>query len=153
MKKEYRQSFAEVDAIINMMPSELVNKIPNSFIEMVRKEKDVSYNPDIKEPLEEQKLMDETIVILGLIYRDFLVAKDKRKELQLSDAKELRQTQENLREKYNPDNLFKVSRNAENFEDDREKEQISSLIVKEEIWYQKIWNMIKNIFHIGNKKN
>ena len=153
MKKEYRQAFSEVDAIINMMPSELVNKIPRRFIEMVREEKDISYNPIIKEPLEEEKLMNETIIILGLIYRDFLVSKEKRKELQLSDAEELRQVEEEIREKYNPDNLFKKSPNTQHIEEDKKKEELTSLVVQEEKWYQKIWNVIKNIFHIEKKKN
>lgn len=152
MKKEYRQAFSEVDAIINMMPLELVNKIPRRFIEMVREEKDISYNPIIKEPLEEEKLMNETIIILGLIYRDFLVSKEKRKELQLSDAEELRQVEEEIREKYNPDNLFKKSPNTQHIEKDKKKEELTSLVVQEEKWYQKIWNVIKNIFHIEKKK-
>lgn len=152
MKKEYRQAFSEVDTIINMMPLELVNKIPRRFIEMVREEKDISYTPIIKEPLEEEKLMNETIIILGLIYRDFLVSKEKRKELQLSDAEELRQVEEEIREKYNPDNLFKKSPNTQHIEEDKKKEELTSLVVQEEKWYQKIWNVIKNIFHIEKKK-
>ncbi len=40
-------------------------------------EKAKTYCPNIQEPLEKQKLKDETIIILGLIYRDFYVMKMK----------------------------------------------------------------------------
>ena len=62
----------------------------------------------------------------------------------------LRQNQEKkdaeLREKYNPDNVFKNKVNIEkreiqNFEETR------LTIVQEEKWYKKIFNMIKNIFY------
>lgn len=44
---------------------------------MIEEEKEETYYPNIQEPLEEQKLKNETIIILGLIYRDFCVMKMK----------------------------------------------------------------------------
>ena len=82
------EAFAEVNEIIKLMPLELVKKIPSKFREMIVEEKDNNYIPDIKEPIEKCKLKNETIIILGLIYRDFLCSPDERKKLQEKDARE-----------------------------------------------------------------
>ena len=150
MKQEYMEAFAEVNEIIKLMPIELVNKIPSKFREMIVEEKDKNYIPDIKEPIEKCKLKNETIIILGLIYRDFLCSPDERKKLQEKDARELQEVEkaieEEIREKYNPDDIFK-KRNQNNIEESNNKEENTSMIVvQEERWYQKIFNLIKRLF-------
>ena len=149
MKQEYRKAFTEVNAIIQLMPEELVDKIPSKFRVMLEEEEDKDYYPNIKEPLEEQKLKEETIIILGLIYRDFLCSPEERKELQEKDAKELQEVQmameEEMREKYNPDDIFK-NRRKNNSEEQSHTENTSMIVVKEEKWYQKIFQIIKKLF-------
>ena len=150
MKQEYMEAFAEVNEIIKLMPLELVNKIPSKFREMIEEEKYNNYIPDINEPIEKCKLKNETIIILGLIYRDFLCSPDERKRLQEKDARELQEVEkaieEEIREKYNPDDIFK-KRNQNNIEESNNKEENTSMIViQEEKWYQKIFNLIKGLF-------
>ena len=129
------------------MPDELTNKIPSKFKEMLEDERDKEYNPNIQEPLEKQKLKNETIIILGLIYRDFLCPTDEKRRLQEKDARELQKVQkaieEEIREKYNPDDIFK---NKREIKDEEITEEKSLTVVKEEKWYQKIFNLIKGIF-------
>lgn len=141
------EAFAEVNEVIKLMPDELVNKIPSKFREMIEEERDKKYFPNIKEPLEKQKLKNETIIILGLIYRDFLCSEEERKKLQEKDAKELQEMQqkleEEIRQKYNPDNIFE---NRNKIEEQREKEENSLIIIQEEKWYRKIFNIIKKLF-------
>ena len=149
MKQEYREAFTEVNEIIKLMPIELVKKIPSKFREMVEEERDKNYLPDIKEPLEKCKLKNETIIILGLIYRDFLCLPEERKKLQEKDAKDLQEIQkaieEEARQKYNPDDLFKNKKNEKlNYKEETEEKRM--VIVQEEKWYKKIFNIIKGIF-------
>ena len=140
------EAFTEVNEIIKLMPDELVNKIPSKFREMINEEKDKQYKPDIKEPLEKCKLKNETIIILGLIYRDFLCSREKRKELQEKDAKELQEAQQEIeneiREKYNPDDIFKKKNKVEH----ENTEETAATVFQKEKWYQKIFNIIKGIF-------
>ena len=150
MKPEYREAFEEIYEIFNLMPKELLNKIPTKFYEMIKEERDTNYFPNIQEPLEKQKLKNETIIILGLIYIDFLCSPDERKKLQEKDARELQEVQkaieEEIRERYNPDDIFK-KRNQNNIEESNNKEESTSMIViQEEKWYQKIFNLIKGLF-------
>ena len=149
MKQEYKDAFTEVNEIIKMMPIELVNKIPSKFREMIVEEKYKNYIPDIKEPIEKCKLKNETIIILGLIYRDFLCSPDERKKLQEKDARELQEVEkaieEEIREKYNPDDIFK-NRNKIVLQEEQPSEETRMTIVQEEKWYQKIFNLIKGLF-------
>ncbi len=144
------EAFTEVNEIIKLMPEELVNRIPSKFREMIQEERDRNYVPDIKEPLENCKLKEETIIILGLMYRDFLCSPEERKKLQEKDAKELQEVkkaiEEEARQKYNPEDLFKNKKNEEKVTYKEETEEKSMTIVQEEKWYQKIFNIIKNIF-------
>ena len=149
MKQEYLEAFAEVNEIIKLMPLELVNKIPSKFREMIEEEKDNNYVPAIKEPVEKCKLKNETIIILGLIYRDFLCPPEEKRKLQEKDARELQEVQkaieEEIREKYNPDDIFKKKQpSMENSQ--YQEENTSMIVIKEEKWYKKIFNLIKGLF-------
>lgn len=146
MKQEYIEAFAEVSEVIKLMPKALVNKIPDKFLEMIEREKDKEYITNIHEPIEECKLKDETIIILGLIYRDFLCAPEERKRLQEKDAKELQEFKKNLeielREKYNPDNVFK--KNKEVVEENNENTQM--IEYKEQSFLKRLFDKIKQLF-------
>lgn len=150
MKQEYIDAFSEVNEIIKMMPDELTNKIPSKFKEMIEDERNKEYNPNIQEPLEKQKLKNETIIILGLIYRDFLCSPDEKKRLQEKDAKELQEVkktlEEEIREKYNPDDIFK-DRNRIVPEEIQASEETRMTIVQKDKWYKKIFDLIKGLFH------
>ena len=145
MKQEYKEAFTEVNEIIKMMPDELVNKIPSKFREMLEDERDKEYNPNIQEPLEKCKLKNETIIILGLIYRDFLCSPDEKRRLQEKDARELQEVQrtieEEIRKKYNPDDIFK-----KNVYPNIAKENMQIVEYNEEKWYQKIIEKILKMF-------
>lgn len=148
MKKEYMEAFTEVYEIFRLMPQELLNKIPTKFYEIIKEERDREYFPNIKEPLEKQKLKNETILILGLIYRDFLCSPEERKRLQEKDARELeeaeRKLQNELREKYNPDNLFKNKSKEQDYQE--EVVEKSLIEYKEETFLKKILNIIIGFF-------
>lgn len=146
MNQEYKQAFTEVYEILKLIPIEILNKIPKKFYNIIKEERDQEYFPDIKEPLEQQRLRNETIIILGLIYRDFLCLPEERIRLQAKDAKELKEIEMELeaqiREKYNPDEIFK-GREYKVAKPQTEQ----ALVPVEEKWYKKIFNLIKNIFY------
>ena len=115
MKEIYMDAFSEVNAILNIMPSNLFNKIPLKFRQMISEYKNNSYNPRIEEPVENFELKDETKIILSLIYRDFLCSNEEKERLKARDAQKLQEEEEQLREKYNHDNIFN-NRKTENIE-------------------------------------
>lgn len=143
MKEEYKEAFAEVEQILNLMPTNLSNKIPLGFKQIISSEKSKTYHPKISEPIEECQLKDDTIIILAIIYRDFLCSKEKREKLIARDSNKLLEFENKLREKYNPDDIFKNKVKIKNEEQTEEKRLT---VIQEEKWYQKIFNIVKKLF-------
>ena len=142
MKEIYMDAFSEVNAILNIMPSNLYNKIPLKFKQMISEYKNNSYNLRIEEPVEDYELKDETKIILSLIYRDFLCSDEEKEQLKARDAQKLKEEEEQLREKYNPDNIFN-NRKIENVETVAEP---VAMVEYKESFFNRIINKIKSIF-------
>lgn len=145
MKEVYREAFSEVEQIIKLMPENLSNKIPQRFKNIISSEKSKTYNPKIQEPFEECNIMEETTIILAVIYRDFLCDEQEKERLKLRDLEKIKQYEEELKEKYNPDNLFKNKRTY--IQEESNSDQNMALIeVKEKNFLQKIFDKIRNLF-------
>lgn len=143
MQDVYTKSFSEVYAIINLMPEKLKEKIPEKFKEFITKEKSDTYSPSINLPIDDTKLMPETIAIMGMIYRDFLVTKDKKEKLVEEDRIEMEEYEKRLIQKYPPSNLF------QNKEETKEKEENLEITeYKKDSLFSKLKKLIKKIFGI-----
>lgn len=144
MKREYEEAFAEVDEIFQLMPIDLLIKIPLEFKKIISENKAQDYKPKFKEPIEEQQLKYETKIILGLIYRDFLVSPEEREELQAKDAEELKKALEEMQQQYDIEKIFEKRKKVIN-----EENSTDLIPYKEQGFLSKLFNLIKGIF----KKN
>lgn len=143
MDRSYREAFAEIDEIFKLMPIDLLSKIPAQFRQMISENKAIDYKPNIQEPLDEKNLKRETVVLLGLIYRDFLSSPEERDELQKRDIDELDRIEKEKQEQYDIENVF-AKRKKKNKE---EHPASTGLVVyKEEGFFKKIFNFIKRLF-------
>ena len=129
------------------MPVELSEKIPMKFRKIIIENQAPDYKVIIQEPLEQQKLKKETLVILGLIYRDFLCDEEERNRLKQEDVAELNRIQKELEKQYDINNVFE-KRKAKNVkQEELEQENLTSLTLYEEPGFLKrIFNLIKGIF-------
>lgn len=143
MRKEEQEAFVEVDEILKIMPVDLVSKIPMQFRQMISENKAKDYKPDIKEPLEEENLKEETIVILGLIYRDFLATPEEKKELLEQDSLELQKVQEELEKQYDINNVFSKRKKQAKDED----ASTGLIVYKEQGFIKRVFNFIKGLFN------
>ena len=147
MDKAYKEAFAEVDEIFKIMPIDLLSRIPAQFRQIISENKAQNYKVEIKEPLEEEKLKEETVIILGLIYRDFLASPEEREELQAQDAEELKKIEEEMRKQYDMENIFQKRKNAKSIQEENSSTDL--ILYKEQGFLRKLFNLIKGIF----KKN
>ena len=154
MNEEYREAFSEVSEILKLMPEELKNRIPEEFRSVLEKEKSKKYFPNIQEPIEEVALKKETIVILGLIHRDFLCSFEEKQRLYDEEKQELKvlnQELEEVKEKINYNDMLKnISKTkSENLDGESEKESNDKQMVNvsKEKWYKKLLNLFKRLFH------
>jgi len=135
-----KETFSEVYDIIYNMGIE--SEIPKSFIELIDSNRDKEYkvNIDYTQNLNKQELQKGTRVILSLIYRDYLCTPEEREILIQKDKEELKRIEEEIREKYNIDNLFKKK------EEDKPKEEMQMIKIEKETFWTKILNKIKLFF-------
>lgn len=93
-----KSAFSEVSAIIKSLPDSLSKKIPESFKQIIEQEKDVMYVPELEDIISNNQLMPETVVILGMIYKKFLVTEfdfDKISEKLIERIEDMADTEEN----------------------------------------------------------
>lgn len=152
MRNTINQAFSEVYDVINHMEKKMQEKIPKNFMNLIKDNRDLSYDfkidytGDIK-----KQLLKESKIILSLIYRDYLCSKEKREELLSLDLEEIRREEKILQEKYQIDFESRKKEKAQS-EESKEKEQEEKqkenlpVEVEKEKWYMKIFNFIKKIF-------
>lgn len=133
--------YAEIDAILNLMDEKYVNKIPEKLKNIFKEEKKFDYKPviDTQKALNEQELQKGTLVILAMLCLNYWCdSEEEKQELIKAYSENERKNEAEIREKYNPDNLFK------------KREEISAntqMIEYHEGVLTKIWNKIKYLFH------
>ena len=69
--------------ILDLIDSEMKNKVSANFIKFIKEEKDNNYKPNINPelPLEEQNILPETIDILALLKLNYWCNEEEKKEL------------------------------------------------------------------------
>ena len=152
MSEINKKAVSEVIDVLKHSEIEVTQKIPKKFIEFLTKNSDRDYIPNIDYSEEnwENSIEEDAKVLIALIYRDYIMSEEEKEKV----IEEAEIQEQEIREKYNPDNLFKKNSKIENekSQDDTEQEvQKSLLIIKEEKWYERIINKIKEIFGIKHK--
>lgn len=142
MEQDLSKAFTEVYEILKVTPIELTSKIPTKFRKIIEENRDKEYRFQLEEPFNEKDLKEETIIILGLIYRDFLADPEEKEELQLKDTEAIKKVEEEMKQKYDMENVFnnKKSKNA------TDNAQEMGLVVYKEGFIKKIFNLIRGIF-------
>lgn len=129
-----KKAFSEIDVILNLIDSEMKDKVSNSFIQFIKEEKDNEYKPNIKPdiPLEEQNILPETIDILALLKLNYWCNAEEKKELLELLNKNEEEFQKDAKEKYNVEKLFEKTRTKEiiNLPEKVEKEKFITRLLK-----------------------
>lgn len=107
---ERKVAYAEVCKILNSMDKKYVEKIPSKLKEFFKNNAlpDYNFNVDMNKPLIEQNLKRKTLIILAMLNINYWCEDEKHKQELLHKYSENKRIyQEELREKYNIDNIFK----------------------------------------------
>ena len=132
----------EVVSVLNYMEQDLVKKIPIKFLDFLKnlaKDSNKKINIDLNKSLLEQNISEESKDLIGLIYYNYLVDENEKKQILKIWSNNEREYQKNLENKYNLDNIFKI--NLEN-----ENNSELPVVIKKEKLLDKIIKFIKNIF-------
>ncbi len=115
MNIETRQAYSEVNKFLELIGEEMSNKIPVKLRKFFEREMDKNYIPTINTniPIKEQNLKRKTIAIIASLNLQYWCKEDKKQELLEIYSNNVKKYQEDLREKYNPDDIFKTEKNNE----------------------------------------
>ena len=148
MNLETRQAYAEVNMFLSLIGKELEEEIPIKLREFFKREMDKSYIPMIisDKPMTEQGLKRKTIAIIaGLNINYWCKDPEKKKELLEAYFNNEKIYQEELRIKYNPDNIFKNKKEETVVENTNLPVEI-----KKETFLKKLISFIKGLFNKTN---
>ena len=97
-----KRAFSEIIEILNHTDKQLVEKIPDNFIKFLFENMDKEYKVEIDffDENWENTILEETKAILALIYRDYIVSIEERKDLLIEEKEEKEKQERELREKY-----------------------------------------------------
>lgn len=150
MENELLKAYAEVDVILSYMKNTYVEKIPLKIRELFKNERLQGYEPNInpKIPLDEQNLQRKTYSILAMLNLNYWCKdENEKKELIAIYAENDKKREVELREKYNPDNLFKKKKLQEEKVSQENVEGNTSLIeYKENNLFKRIIHKIMSFF-------
>lgn len=140
----------ETISILEYFNPEFLDKIPKHFLKDLQelaKDSKIVVNIDKNKKLENQPISEDSKDLIGLIYYSYIASDDEKAEIERAwDENELK-FQNELKKKYNVDNLFE-NRNKSNYNFDENKNNIELIEYKENI-FQKVINKIKKLV---NKK-
>lgn len=152
MNIKYQNALSEVEEILKRTDEELLEKIPSSVKQFIKENKNEEYIVQIdgNRSLEEQNILSETQAILALIYRTYWATEDERKEFEQQDIIELEKEQQKRTQIYFND-IFENRKSKQKESLQASNEVTDLVLVKEEKWYQKVWNKLCDLFN-GHKK-
>ena len=146
MNIKTKEIYSEVYQVLNLLGSEYIDKLPNSLLNTLKEKRNINYNPQYIEdiPLNKQNIRKETLAIIALLHLNYWCKNEKEKiELkQILKNNEDRYQQE-LRNKYNPKNMFIKNKQEKIVENE------VSLIEYKEPLFKRFISKIKSIFHIN----
>lgn len=147
---EYANVYSEVLEILKYISKEDYNKIPKQKIELfeTNANKDYKFEYNIDKTLDEQNVSKTAKTIIAILFRDYWATESQREKIIAKENYDRAQLEEQKREQYNPDDIFKGKR-IQKVQDmaDMEQENVAMVEYKQGL-FSKIIGKIKNIFHI-----
>lgn len=149
MNVKTQEIYSEVYSILNLLGESYIKKLPVSLFNMIKEEKRQDYNPkyDSKINLEQQNIKRETLSMIALFHLNYWCNSDEEKnELKTLFKTNEEKHQAEIREKYNPDKLFK--KRSLQQEENVVTNEVAIVEYKETL-LKRFINKIKRIFHIN----
>ena len=109
---EYKEAISETLDILRHTKKEDVDKIPPRFMEFLKENASKTYKPrlDHTKKIEDMELKQKTKAILAIIYEEFWCNSEERKEFKKNLKENEMKRQKELKEKYNPKEIFKAKK-------------------------------------------
>ena len=151
ISQSQREAYSEIDEFLELITEEEKNQIPQKLRDFFKREKANGYHKGINlnVPIKDQNLKSETLALIALLNLQYWCKDEEEKErLKKIYADNEKKYQDKIREKYNPDNIFKNNKTeVENIKKDNDEDSNQLIEYKESI-FKKIFTKLLRIFHI-----
>ena len=162
VSQEYENGISEVLAILECSEPEYEEKIPKKLMKFLKENQSKTYKPEIdsSKKIKEMNLLPETKGLLSILYLKYWSTPKEEEEFRNILKDNQKKYDEELRQKYNPDNIFKDVKEEENltqqnqtFENNKRVEKDESLVEYKGGFMSNLIQKIKEFFYkIFNKK-
>lgn len=144
LNQRYAEASVEVLDILEHMNTNDLAKVSNKFIDFLKENASKNYicNLDYSKKLNDMELKEETRGLLALMYEKYWCPEEEKEELKKKFYENEKKYQKELREKYNPDNIF--TKNQDNIIESENNQ--TQLIEYKESVFRKILNKIRAFF-------
>lgn len=149
-----KEVYSEVNSFLNLLLEEDRIKIPLKLRKLINDERLKDYNPQysFEKPIDEQEISDEALAMIALLHINYWCNDNEEKERINNILKNNEDKyQAELREKYNPDNLFKkITKDQNEFCNNEINNNLNNNLPVEykKTFYQKIIGFFKRIFNL-----
>lgn len=147
LNPKYAEASVEVLDILEHMNANDLERVSNKFINFLKENASRNYIPnlDYSKKLNDMELKQETRGLLALMYEKYWCPEEAKEDLQKKFCENEKKYQEELRGKYNPDNLFKKTKGIKENEVQEQLNMVSMIEYKEPL-IERIINKIKDFF-------
>ena len=171
IKPEQAYAYAELLEILSFTDESLVNKIPKKLMTIFNTYALETYENHLDRniPLENQNVSKKTAALIALLSLNYWCETEEEKsQIKAILAENEKQKQKELREKYNPDNIFSNQTSIVTSTEVKKQEITSSTAIKETTqsdpstlpvdysnlpWYKKVFTSFRNfLLKIFNKE-
>ena len=152
MTNSFAKAYTEVLELLKFLPKEEYEKISREKIAFYENNKDKNYNFifDETKSLEEQKISKEAYIIIVTLFRDFFATSVQKEKLEIILNLNEKKYQEELREKYNSDNIFKnETKYPKQISNEKVTKETAIVEYKKSI-FERIKSWFKSIFNKNN---
>ena len=155
---ETKEMYSEVYAVLNLLGNSFITKLPPSLYSMIQEQKLDTYTPKytMEIPLSKQNLKKQSVAMITLLQLKYWCRNDEeRQNLKNILEENTRKNEQEMREKYSTDNLFKrkstIQQNDESVErseniEEEQQERPTAMVEYKESFIRKIINIFKSIF-------
>lgn len=158
--ESYRNSMSEVLDVLSHSKREVLVKIPQNVLDFLIENSSKTYESklDHSKNIKDMGLSKKAENFISLIYRNYLCDNNKKQEYDYILRVNEEKYEKDLREKYNPNNIFKNNINnsnninnniTESFENvNQATKEVTSLVEVKENFFTKLVNKIKSLLKI-----
>lgn len=145
MENTEAKIYSEVYALIQLAGKDYQDMLPDKVKKSIDIKRDKDYVPNysIDIPLEKQNIQKDTLAILANIEYNYWCKTENEKKEFIDELKQIDlNSEKELRELYNPDNIFKRNKTTNQTSN---TEEVAMVEVKEQKWYKKIFDFFKKL--------